>query len=329
MATPTESQARASAKAVTLNGRRQATAAVLPAVAAPAASPSGDSVAKVSEVQRTARSPCRPVVYRSDANLWPPGVQGRPLEHKQRADLARLASVHGERLRDCSRDLEEAEAKAAAVGAGPEKDAFQGLCEVLREEVKRIIQEWCGLAEALQAGWAKPESLSVSAPSGGASGAVRPLRLRGERWFCASLETPSLGRVLGPLRPSAEAAARDRKALAQAAQSRESAGAARPPTETPREARPGRKASRQASDASSPAPRQRRLSGALQLRADPAEVHLENGEPEASDAAFVELEVPGAAEVAPSLGADTSGAGNGSSPAAVPRKQLAKRLKLV
>jgi len=98
------------------------------------------------------------------------------------------------------------------------------LCEELSAEIDRAIRSWreaaAGAASTAAASGEDKEYLQQSANSGAGVAAERPKGVRpqqfcGERWFCACLETPK-GRVLGPLRPTAEAAGVDYERLVNA-----------------------------------------------------------------------------------------------------------------
>jgi len=151
------------------------------------------------------RSPSRPVVYRSDMDLWPPGMSGVPLTRPQRLELMNLARFRGRRLQECARDLAEADRCSAQCIQGAEKETFQALCEDLRAEQHRLTAEWSKAAAA-----------AAGAANHSAEG-VRPVYVQGERLFCAAIDSAARGRLLGPLRDSVCAAAKDRRQMQVAA----------------------------------------------------------------------------------------------------------------
>lgn len=169
--------------------------------------------------------PDGPVVYRSDSALWPPDVTGGPLLPAQRKQLAHLAASHGARLEECRRDLAEVEGVAAAGNTSEgEQETLRGLGEGLRAELALVSSLWKEEVEKLRRGWSSAPAVAIPAADG-----VRPLTVRGERWFCAVVPTSTQGRLLGPVRTSAAAAAVDQAALAKANAEAEARAAANPP----------------------------------------------------------------------------------------------------
>eukprot|EP00931_Biecheleriopsis_adriatica_P050749 TRINITY_DN29405_c0_g1_i1.p1 TRINITY_DN29405_c0_g1~~TRINITY_DN29405_c0_g1_i1.p1 ORF type:complete len:421 (-),score=107.86 TRINITY_DN29405_c0_g1_i1:56-1318(-) len=150
------------------------------------------------------------VVYRSDNELWPPGMEGRPLVRSQRIALRRVASKHGEPYSECMRDLQDAKQKAAEFRrACPGKQEVLDLCAQLEVEAEKLRCEWCNAVDKVQAGWKREVTTSARLPTTG----VRPQVVRGRRWYCACVVDEGK-RILGPLRPSAKEAAADHALMA-------------------------------------------------------------------------------------------------------------------
>lgn len=191
--------------------------------------PTGDDVAPEGEVpdpevvarrqrHEDATSTTGPVVYRSDAGLWPPGVQGVPLDSAQRTALARIATVCTPRLRACQQDLAEAEAMVTSYKrtcAG--KTEVEAFCEELRQEAERAASKWRERVTALRSTWGEAAATQDARTSGSPEVyiGVRPHIIRGERWYCAYVRGPR-GKLFGPLRTTRQAAAEDHARLVQA-----------------------------------------------------------------------------------------------------------------
>lgn len=177
--------------------------------------------ASASTVERRVKTD-EPVRYRSDSSLFPEGTSAVPLRRKQRAELSRIAAAFTAHLKDCRRDLDEAQAKLADFRRScPGKAALDSLCEELQAEEKRLLGAWRAAVAAAQATW--PKALAATAaPSAVVSSAtmpagIRPQVVQGRPWYSAVVRTKTHGRLLGPLRPTVEAASADRAALLKAA----------------------------------------------------------------------------------------------------------------
>merc|ERR1739848_916372 len=84
-----------------------------------------------------------PVIYRSDAKLWPPGLDKQPLNPSQRRELCRIARDHGVRINEVHQDLVAAEFQVESfkkVCAG--KSAIEKLCKELHAEKKMLEVAW-------------------------------------------------------------------------------------------------------------------------------------------------------------------------------------------
>eukprot|EP00930_Biecheleria_cincta_P085170 TRINITY_DN74581_c0_g1_i1.p1 TRINITY_DN74581_c0_g1~~TRINITY_DN74581_c0_g1_i1.p1 ORF type:complete len:446 (+),score=78.05 TRINITY_DN74581_c0_g1_i1:78-1415(+) len=143
-----------------------------------------------------------PVVYRSDVELWPPGIEATPLFPDQRRQLRLLACDHGKRLAECMEDLNDVKAKAAEYRkACPGKQQLLDAGSVLEAEAERLRCNWREAVACISI----PPSQVCARPLD--SQGIRPQVVRGRRWYSACVE--GMPRQLGPLRPSLKEAVAD------------------------------------------------------------------------------------------------------------------------
>lgn len=148
--------------------------------------------------------------YRSDAELWPPGGQARPMVPAERKELRRATQEVRASYLECQEDISDLKAKASAYRrACTGKSELQEAMTALEAEAERLRLQWRKLVARVTSAWkdrAPPRSPVVSG--------VRPQVVRGKRWYVACFDgLDGNKRALGPLRPSAKEAVEDLKLL--------------------------------------------------------------------------------------------------------------------
>jgi len=168
------------------------------------------------------------VVLRSDSELWPKGLGGpRPITMEKRRALRRLAKYYGRRVRECSVDVRDVDARIKGFAVACQgKKQLETQADMLRKELAEVEKKWVALVEK-EVSAVPPPATSVH-HSSSAKACVAPVQVMGEDWHCATMLVEAGGEAdwcLGPLRPDAAGAADDLHKMSEACDSRKRKGA--------------------------------------------------------------------------------------------------------
>jgi hypothetical protein len=158
------------------------------AVERPKAADSDATAAAVKAETHRERSPPRAAsVFRTDEALWPQSLRPvRPLDNAMRCELRRLYKLHGSTVKECQRDVADAEEKANSFGRKCDNEkALRAYAESLRKESAKAERSWTDAVEAALAKGTRYES--DVAPDNEVR--VLPAQVAGRRWFCAVVPT--------------------------------------------------------------------------------------------------------------------------------------------
>lgn len=161
--------------------------------------------------------------YRSDAELWPPGGQVRPMVPAERKELRRATQEVRASYLECQEDISDLKAKASAYRrACTGKSELEEAMTALEVEADRLRSQWRKVVTRVTSAWKDQAPPLAPVVSG-----VRPQVVRGKRWYVACLDgLDGNKRALGPLRPSAKEAVEDLKLLRSRRQPEETTGTA-------------------------------------------------------------------------------------------------------
>ncbi|CAK9106199.1 ATP synthase epsilon chain [Durusdinium trenchii] len=144
------------------------------------------------------------VLFRSDAELWPPEMEAKPLLRSQRRKLRRVTREVRKSYQECQEDMKELKGRISGYRrACTGKSELSDALTTLEGEARRLETCWRELVADTISQW----SLAPRATSATLHG-VRPQVVRGQRWYAACVEGAGR-RILGPLRPKAQDAVED------------------------------------------------------------------------------------------------------------------------